>query len=292
MKNWAVLVGALALASTSSMSLAADVEAANPVFLSGAFEIGAWVNNYNQSDLPETATVFGGYAGGFANARVSDNITFGVDLKGELLPSVASPFFDHTATFETALGANLVYHGDPVNVGIFGAVGKTNSRTDKGDNGVGFMGGGVLGFDVTPDTLLYSQFGYANIRVDKNDSGFTGWFANGGVIHSFSDQFAVRLAGAYGFAPVDYEDPGESGTFWNVGVKGSYAISDVTPIFLTASYDFNRFIANTEDDATEHSFKLGLSFGFGGTQKAKDTFNPYGTPLLPFRAAAYGEVLD
>lgn len=290
MKNWAILLSALALASTSSVALAADVEATNPVFLSGAFEIGAWLNAYTQTDDPDSATVFGGYAGGFANARISDNLSFGVDLQSEFLPTVAAPFEDHTATFETALGANLVYHSDPINVGVFGAVGLTNHLAS--DDGLGFMGGGVLGLDVSQDTLLYSQFGYADIRVDQADSGFTGWFVNGGVIHSFSDQFAVRLAGAYGYAPKGYEDTNDWGSFYNVGIKGAYSISDTSPLFVTASYDYNRFIANIEDDATEHIFKLGLSIGFGGAQKAKDTFNPYGTPLLPFRSAAYGEVLD
>jgi hypothetical protein len=291
MKNWAILVSVLALASTSSAVMAADPEAANPVFLSGAFEIGAWVNRYDQDDDGSSGTMFGGYGSGFANARVADNVTFGVDIQGEFLPSVTD-FKSETPSFEAAIGANLVYHANPVSFGLFGAVGKTNSQSS--DDGIGFLGGGILGLEVSEDTLLYTQIGYADIRVDNVDSGFTGWFGNIGAIHAFSDQFAVRVAGAYGYAPTNYVDIGnDNGRFFNVGVKGAYALSDTAPIFLTASYDYNQFVAIDDDDyANEHSFKLGVSFGFGGTQKAKDTFNPYGTPLLPFRFASYGETLD
>jgi hypothetical protein len=288
--NWLLATGILALAGTSNLSLAADIQPENPVFLSGAFEIGAWLDSYSQTDDTDAATVFGGYASAFANASLTDAVTLGVDLQGEFLPTVASPFDDHTATFEGAIGANLVYHANPVSFGVFGAVGKTNSTVN--DDGLGFMGGGVLGLNVSEDTLLYTQVGYADIRVDQIDSGFSGWFADGGVIHAFSDQFAVRVAGAYGYASINYEDPGDWGSFWDVGIKGAYALSDTSPIFLTASYNYSQFTANTEDDGHEHNFKLGVSIGFGGTTKAKDTFNPYGTPLLPFRSAAYAEVLD
>jgi hypothetical protein len=288
--NLILASGIFALAGTSSLALAADIQPENPVFLSGAFEIGAWLDSYSQTDDPDAATVFGGYASAFANASLADAVTLGVDIQGEFLPSIASPFKDHTGTFEGAIGANLVYHANPINFGVFGAVGKTNSQPS--DDGLGLMGGAVLGLDVSEDTLLYTQVGYADIRVDQADSGFSGWFADGGVIHAFSDQFAVRVAGAYGYASQGYEDTPDWGSFWDVGIKGAYAISDTSPIFLTASYNYSQFTANTEDDGHEHNFKLGLSIGFGGTQKAKDTFNPYGTPLLPFRSAAYGEVLD
>ena len=288
--NLILVTGILAMAGTSSLALATDLQPENPAFLSGAFEIGAWLNSYSQTDGPDTATLFGGYASAFANASLTDAVTLGVDIQGELLPTVAVPFKDHTASLEGAIGANLVYHSNPINFGVFGAIGKTNSQPS--DDGLGFMGGGVFGLDVSEDTLLYTQVGYADIRVDQTDSGFSGWFADGGVIHAFSDQFAVRVAGAYGYAPIGYEDTNDWGSFWDVGIKGAYALSDTSPIFITASYNYSQFTANTEDDGHEHNFKLGLSIGFGGTQKAKDTFNPYGTPLLPFRSAAYGEVLD
>ncbi len=270
---------------------AADVEQIPSAFLSGAFEIGALVNSYSQTDDDVNDTLFGAYGGAFANARLSDNLSFGVDVQGDFLKLGSQDSFEEfTPSFSTALGANAILHFDPVKLGAFAAIGATNHNDD--DDGVGFLGGGLIGFDLSPSTEFFAQVGYADIRVDETDSGFTGWFTSGGVVHGFSDNFAVRLAGGYGHAKKGYEDTNGAGTYWNAGLKGVYGFSDSVPVFATASYDYNDFEANIEDSAKEHVVRLGLAFAFGGSSTAKSTFNPYGTSLLPFRAAAYGEVLD
>jgi hypothetical protein len=280
---------AAAVFACSSSAFSADVYESDKHFLSGAFEIGAIANAYDQSDDDDSDTVFGVYGSAFANAALSDSFTWGLNLQGNYL-SVSDDWDETTPDQASVIGSNVVFHLDSLDLGIFGAMGSTNSVDESGL--LAYQVGGLAGYHLNDSTSLFVQVGYADVRVDDDDSGFTGWFANGGAIHGFSDRFALAVSGGYGYADDGYEDEDDSGEYWNVGAKAIWGIAETVPVFVTAGYDYNSFTANTEDDAFEHMFKIGVAMGFGGSNSAKSMFDPYTASLMPLRAAAYGEVLD
>lgn len=258
--------------------------------IKGAFEIGGWGNYFNQTDDDDSGTDYGIYGAAFAHIDVGSGFFVGLDAQGEYL-RIDDPD-DYSATQPSkagVVGASLNYRFGGAALGVFGGVGGTNN--EGGDNGTPYVAGAQASFDFGSATV-FGQVGYADIRVDEDDSGFTGSFGKLGLIYGVSDGFALAVDGGYGRAPEDYEDPGDSGTYWTVGLKGALKLTDSMPLFGTAAYEYRKFEANTEDSGYEHSFRLGVSYAFGGATTAKDTFNPFQTPITPFRAAAYGEVLD
>jgi hypothetical protein len=286
-----ITITAAAMFAYSTAALSADVYESEKHFLSGAFEIGAMLNAYDQSDDDDSDTIFGVYGSAFANAALSDSFTWGLNLQGNYLNLGDDKDWDETTPDQaSAIGSNLILHLDSFDLGIFGAIGSTNSHFESGL--FAYQVGGLAGYHLTDSTSLFAQVGYADVRVDGDDSGFTGWFANGGAVHGFSDRFALAISGGYGYADDGYEDEDDWGEYWNVGAKAIWGIAETIPVYVTAGYDYNSFTANTEDDASEHMFKLGIAMGFGGSNSAKSMFNPYATSLMPLRAAAYGEVLD
>lgn len=293
--NTRKLIAAAALVATySSTAYAADTasqEAATAVEsrIKGAFEIGGWANNYNQTDDDEKGTDPGIYVAAFAHIDVGSGFFIGVDAQGEFLRiEEADSYWAHEPSKAAVFGASFNYRLGAAVVGVFGGIGGTNN--EGGDNNAPYVAGAQASFDFGSATI-FGQIGHANIRVDEEDSGFTGTFGKLGMIYGVSENFALAVDGGYGRAPKDYEDPGDSGRYWTVGLKGALKLTDTMPLFGTAAYEYRKFEANTEDSAREHSFRLGVSYAFGAAT-AKDTFNPFQTPITPYRAASYAEVLD
>lgn len=271
-------------------SLSQEAPVAVESRIKGAFEIGGWANYFNQTDDSQKGTDFGVYGSAFAHIDIGSGFFVGLDAQGEYL-RIDEPddFWNYQPSKAAVVGASLNYRFGPAVVGAFGGIGGTNQ--EEGDNGTPYVAGAQASYDFGSATV-YGQIGHADIRVDEEDSGFTGTFGKLGMIYGVSDSFAFAVDGGYGRAPKGYEDSDDSGNYWTVGLKGALQLTDSMPLFGTAAYEYRKFEANTEDSAYEHSFRLGVSYAFGGATTAKDTFNPFQTPITPFRAAAYGEVLD
>ncbi len=188
------------------------------------------------------------------------------------------------------VGGNL---GD-VYLGGFGAVGwAPDSGIDEYAPGylVGVEGSVALDGGVT----LFGQLGYADIRLGNgNNEGFTGTFIEGGALFALSDDFAILAKAGFGYAPEDYTDSGEEdGSYATVGAKLAYKLPVDFGLVLTASYDYTLFNAIDDGDTADaHTFKVGLSIPFGDNTTAATALNPLATPVTPFRAATYGDLLD
>ena len=288
------------LATTALLALAGVARAADAVApyepaeapaviesrIKGAFEIGFWANNYDQTDDNESDTPLGGYATAFINFAVTPSFIIAFDAQAEMLDIRGDDFGGLAPSYASVIGGSLNYRFGDASIGAFAGAGVT----DHEESDIGALGGLQASYDFGT-TTVYGQVGYADIRVDEEDSGFTGGFGRLGVVHGFTDRIALGAAVEYGHAKEGYEDTGDEGTFWSAGLKGAMRIAE-TPVFATASYDYRKFEANTEDEAHENSFRIGISIPFGGAATAKDTFNVMATPVTPFRAASYGEVLD
>lgn len=253
--------------------------------VTGVIEVGAAITTYNQSDDSAKGTPAGVYVNASANVPLTAALDLNITAKGEFLDGNGSDF-DTTAPGQVGIvGAALNYKVGAATVGAFGAVGKTDSF----DNRLGYVVGGQAAFDLGT-FKPFAQVGYADVRVDGTDSGFSGLITRGGVEFAASDALAFTLDGGYGHANKDFEDVGDAGTYWNLGGKVAYRLTKA--IVATASYEYRDFQANTEDRGYEHAFRLGIAIPLGGSQTARDTFNNLSAQTLPFRAASYGEVLD
>lgn len=74
-------------------------------------------------------------------------------------------------------------------------------------------------------------------------------------------------------------------------VKAEFAAPTDFTSYMTVSYEFGYWQANTEDLAASHVIKVGLSIP-SGTVTAAEALNPLATPVLPYRGAAWGEERD
>ncbi|RST86440.1 hypothetical protein EJC49_10670 [Aquibium carbonis] len=289
-------VSMLALLVSATAAVAADAIISAPVVesrIKGAFEIGGSALRFSNTDDDVTDTLWGGYASAFANVDVTPRLIWSSDLQFELLHLSDDEEWDENAPNLVAVaGSSLNVRLGHSTIGAFGSFGTPSQYDEAEDQSFGWTGGVLLTHAFTADTTLTGHAGWADIRVDDDDNGFTGYFIGGSVIHGFSDGVALAVAGGYGHANEGFEDDDGSGHFWNVGIKGAFKVSSDLPIFATASYDYRDYTANTEDDGNEHAFRLGLAIALGGAGTAKDTFNAFQTPTMPYRAAAWGAVLD
>ena len=274
----------LFLASSAAL-LSVMSGAAHASEVTGVIELGAAMTNYRQSDDSAQGTPVGIYVNGSANVPLTQALNLGLTVKGEFLGGNGGEFYETTPTQVAIVGAALNYELGNATIGAFGALGKT----DNYDTRLGYVVGGQAAFDLGA-FKPFAQVGYARVRVDGADSGFTGLVTRGGVEYALSDALAFTVDGGYGHAKKGFEDTNDSGTYWNLGGKVAYRLT--SSIVATASYEYRDFQANTEDRGYEHAFRLGIAIPLGGSQTARDTFNNLSAQTLPFRAASYGEVLD
>lgn len=274
----------LLLASSAALlAVAGSTAHANEV--TGVIEVGTAITNYKQSDDSAEGTPVGVYVNASANVPLTTALNLGLTVKGEFLGGTSDEFYNTTPNQVAIVGAALNYDLGSATVGAFGALGKT----DTYDGRLGYVVGGQAAFDLGA-FKPFAQVGYARVRVDGADSGFTGLVTRGGVEYAPSDALAFTVDGGYGHATKGFEDTSDSGTYWNLGGKVAYRLT--SSIVATASYEYRDFQANTEDRGYEHAFRLGIAIPLGGSQTARDTFNNLSAQTLPFRAASYGEVLD
>lgn len=202
----------------------------------------------------------------------------------------------------TAIGGHVNYREvNLFQVGGFGAF--LGSDTD-GKDGNGYQGGWMAGAEgqaYLGDITVAAHLGYADLTLDFDgpggppDSGFSGIFGGAEGRFFVNDEFMLSSNFGVGLSPDYYEDPGDGGgTIWQIGAGGKIRVLDSLPLYASASYRFDSYEANTEDNAHEHTFLLGVSWLFNAPNlKASDRLGANETlPLLPARAAGWGEALD
>ena len=285
-------VSILAVLAASSAAHAADLVVDTPMEpisqssgMKGVVEVGVLGQFVSQTDDSFDGWAGGGYASG-ALWGVADSLIWGIDAYGD------ANSFDSTgheaATYVGALGGHLGFGGDAGMIGGFASVGVAPDYNDAPEAGYTV---GIEGMTKLDSIGLFGQLGWADIRTDGTDSGFTGPFVRAGALFALSDDMAVMVDASYGHTN-DFEDAGDEGVFATAGVKAAFKLPTDFNAFVTAGYEYSYYQANTEDDGFSHTIKLGLSIPFGDSTTASDALNPLATSVQPYRAASWAETLD
>lgn len=153
----------------------------------------------------------------------------------------------------------------------------------------GYVTGNLYGLEaeykISPAGAVFGQLGKADMVGDDADTAFDGGFYRIGASYSF-DRFGVAVDYERGKSDDIFEDDTDSGDYRSYGIEGSYLLT--SNLSATAGYEKMDITANTEDDASESTFTLGLNFAFG----AKTSRHNLTTTYKPGLAAAWAEALD
>lgn len=290
-----------ALLTTTACVAAGSAFAADPIGIEppthatsawkGVVEIGGLARysaEYEDGgDLDDEDTVVGGYSS-FAVWGGSDAVLFGLDGYLELVALEGVSEDSLTPNFVGVLGAHVGTSLDMAYLGVFGAVGVYPDE----DIEVAVKGYAV-GIEGTVDAgmaTLFGKVGYAVAGSDEYDpdddeyEGMVGPFVEAGAVFSISDDLAVMVSAGLGYAE-HFDNTNDPGGYATAGAKLSYALPTDFALNLTASYDFYyAYTEEDEDEAVEHTFKIGLSKPFGD-ESAKASLDPLASPVAPFRAA-------
>lgn len=153
----------------------------------------------------------------------------------------------------------------------------------------GYVTGDLYGLEaeykVTPAIAVFGQIGKADMVGDDGDTAFDGNFYRLGASATF-DRFGVALDYEEGTSDDIFEDDGDEGDYRSIGIEGSYLIT--SNLTATLGYEKMDITANTEDDASESTITIGLSYAFG----AQTSRHNLTTTYKPGLAAAWAETLD
>jgi hypothetical protein len=176
-----------------------------------------------------------------------------------------------------------------VYLGAYGGIGwATDSDNDLQD---GWFAGAETMYTAGAATF-YGQLGWADIRVDDEDSGFTGYTWRLGAIYAFNEAWAVNADLAMGYAPENFADEDED----DDGLYGVLTLAAARSLGfgnLTFGYELGGFSGIDEgDSAVSHTVKIGFAIPLGGSGSASDAFSPLDSTLAPFQAASWADRLD
>lgn len=253
-------------------------------------ELGVMGHKYTNSDGGK-----GSPMGAFGSAQfvipTAADARVNIEVQTEYLRNNSKSLSDNTPGQANLLSARYEKDITVGKVSFFGGVGGVSSHED--DDGVGSLFGASFLHNINQDTQAYVTVGRAIIRVDQDDSGFTGRFGEVGVVRQLTKNIAVKPFLGYGKAKRGYEDTDDAGNYRNMGVKVAFQLSSKN--YVIAGYENSRFNAITEDIAKDQRVTLSYVMPFGSAAKAvdlKSALRPLSPSLLPFRAAGYGEALD
>lgn len=280
------LLAAVGAANAADLIIDAPTEPAVAASgIRGVVEVGALGIYADQTDDDFAGSAAGGYAAA-AIWGMSDSLVWGID--GYVEANSFGGLENEAPTYVGVVGGHLGFNTGSGSIGAFGSVGFAPDENDDAKAGYTV---GVEGIADLGGLSLFGQLGYGNVRVDEDDSGFTGPFVRVGALYALSDDLAVMADLSAGTSQ-NFEDPDDDGAFLAAGVKAAFALPTDFDAFLTAGYEFAHYQANTEDDGYTHAFKVGVSIPFGDGNTAATALNPLATSALPYRAASWGEALD
>lgn len=284
----AILLATGAHAADLSIPAAPEVISASASGLTGYVEAGvmhtSWTNT-NEDD----GDAFGAY-GEFGLWYAANNFKVGVD--GYIDGLAGQQDEDDVVEGVRVLGGHAGMQFDNFYAGVFGAVGWAPDEYNE-EYVPGYAAGVEAAYDIGEATL-FGHVGYADVRVDELDSGFTGVFGDFGIAMNLTDSFGVMVKGSGGYAPENFadEDEDDNGLYAIAEIKAIYMLPVDFPLALTASYELGMWAGPDENDtATTSTVKVGLSIPFGA-ESPKDALHVLSTPTAPFRMGAWGDKLD
>ena len=286
-------VSVLALLLTASAVQAADLIVEDQVVIDevaamgviGVIEVGALAQYVENTSDPFDGWGWGGYLSG-ALWGGGDGFVGGVDIFAEGNNFETANF---VPTYTALLGAHAGFGGDGGMIGAFGSVGVVPDRDDESNFG---YTAGIEGLAHLGGVDIFAQVGWADIRTDEDDSGFTGAFARAGAVFALSDDFAVMADISYGQS-ADFTQPGDEGTFLAGGAKLAFALPTDFDAFVTVAYEGAFYDAIGDGDTgVSHTAKLGISIPFADGNSAATALNPLATSPAPYRAGSWGSALN
>jgi hypothetical protein len=263
----------------------------------GAMEVGGlgrYAAEYDgDGDLDYDDLVGGAYAS-FSAWGGSEALMFGVDgyLEAVVLEG-ASANDDLTPAYVGALGAHV---GAALDNGYFGAFGAVGVYPD--DDVEDVLAGYAIGIEGTVDAgdaTVFGKLGYALAGSDEYNGddeleGMVGPFIEAGALYAVSDELAIMLSAGLGYS-ANFDNTDDPGGYAVWGAKLAYALPTDTPLNMTAAYEgFYSMTQLDNDDAFEHSVKVGLSVPFGN-ESAAGSLNPLATSVAPFRGGYASDAL-
>ncbi len=256
--------------------------------LSGYVDVGGQYVSFTNTN-EDDGDAFGAY-GAFGLWYGVDNFKIGVDGSIDWLADQQGE--DNVPEGVRVLGAHAGLAGDSHYVGVFGAVGWAPEEDNEE-----YLPGYAVGVEGSIDAggaTLFGHLGYADVRVDDLDSGFTGAFGDFGIAMNLTEDFAVMVKGSGGYAPENFADESDddNGLYAVAEIKGLYMLPTEFPLALTASYELGVWAGPDENDTgTTSTVKIGLSLPFGA-ESPKDALHVLSTPTAPFAMGAWGDKLD
>jgi hypothetical protein len=291
----ALVASGVGSARAADLGMPAAMPPAPAPELRGVVEVGVMGEYLSQTDDNFSGWAPGAYISGAISGGMN-GFVWGIDgyadrntFKSDSPPDGVTS--DEAPLYVGVVGGHLGIGTLDRSIGVFGSVGATPGELDEANTG---YTAGIEGItDLGGTASIFGQVGYGNITTDTNGEGFHGWFGRAGAVVKLSDDFAVMADASFGYAPQDFEDIGSTqwGTFGAVGVKGAYRLPGMLGAFLTAGYEASGYTANTEDNGSAQTVKLGISIPLGGGTAA-DVLNPLATSVQPYRAASWAQTLD
>lgn len=262
MKTVRFFASFVAMALTSGVAFAADIEPVTELGISGLLNISGGAFNYQSTDEDTDTTdpIISGF--GAVNIPLGDSFSTQFDVFGE------NVFTSDDAAYSDMLGVggHLSWRNyDSGLVGLFGGYGQANPTDEETWDGgwVGLEAQAYLG-----DFTLYGQAAWLLISDDgSEDEGFddNAFLVRGVGRYFVTDDAKIEAEVSYmeGSDVIDDDDDGKA---WEWGVSGMLRLSDQMPIYGTLAYRGADYDTTTEGDEGEsHSLMAGVTFLFGGS---------------------------
>lgn len=215
-----------------------------------------------------------------------------LDLQHEGYPDSNSK--EDQVTKANAVGLHIARTlNDNWSLGLFGAATLIGIEDWDDDQWGGIYG--VEGLYSGDKFTVLGQIGYSDLSFFDNDTAFQGVFGRTVVSYFATENLMYQGDLSFGRSNDGYEDDGDWGEAWNFAATVKGKVSDTAPLYAFATFSYGDYQANTEDDGSEKSLMVGLSYAFGNgnaSLKASEAATPYSTPMLPGRATSWAEALD
>ncbi len=253
---------------------------------SGGIELSFGDFEYGNSDDSESGSL--GQLGAAAYASVTRGdwmATIDVNHASRDLPAGDS-FEDYFPEGATAYGLHVGRNLDDTYFGGF--YGQNRFQGVDAGSTNGYVTGNLFGLEFQHNASfgnVFGQLGKADMVGDDGDTAFDGSFFRVGIEMGLAGGIAIASY-EKGSSPSIFEDEDDSGTYDRIDLIYERQLS--SRVYGSLGVEFTDIQANTEDSASETTYRIGVRVPIGSEPKR----NNLKTTYMPGLAAAWAETLD